>query len=253
MGVISIFKTDKGRVRRQNEDSGGIFINKTGTSLAVIADGMGGHNAGEVASQITVNSLQELWEKTEGAITPEQAESWYLDNISSINNKIFELSKSNPEYEGMGTTVVAAICTDMFATIANIGDSRCYIMNDIGFKQLTEDHSFVNALIKTGQISREEAELHPRKNFLMKALGTEQKIEMDIKTIAFEEGDKLLLCSDGLSNKVSIEEMEKLLKEDKPLNEKAEIFIQIANQNGGEDNISLAIIEYDACSESGCN
>ncbi|MEK3887023.1 Stp1/IreP family PP2C-type Ser/Thr phosphatase [Bacillus sp. FSL K6-3431] len=247
-----IYKTDKGKVRLQNEDSGGVFLNENGKVLAVIADGMGGHNAGEVASGIAVNTLEELWSEEKKTLTPEQAENWFLTNVSEVNEKIFKHAQENKECEGMGTTIVAAICTELFATIVNIGDSRCYILNETGFKQLTEDHSLINELIKTGHISREEAELHPRKNVLMKALGTEQIIDMDITTITFEEGDKILLCSDGLSNKVSNTEIENILKDVNPLAKKAELLIDIANQNGGEDNISLAIIEYDSCIESRC-
>ena len=107
----------------------------------------------------------------------------------------------------MGTTLVASICTEKYITIAHIGDSRGYVLTEDGFRQLTDDHSLVNELIKSGQISREDAELHPRKNVLLKAMGTEPVIEMDLKTITFEEDDQLLLCSDGLSNKVSSEVM----------------------------------------------
>ncbi|MCM3110199.1 Stp1/IreP family PP2C-type Ser/Thr phosphatase [Lederbergia lenta] len=250
--MTAIYKTDKGKVRKQNEDSGGIFTNKLGETLAVIADGMGGHNAGEVASQIAVNSLEEQWAAVDNAMTPEQAGNWFLKNVEAVNQKILTRAQENMEYDGMGTTLVAAICTDLFATIVNIGDSRCYVMNEAGFKQLTEDHSLINELIKTGQISREEAELHPRKNVLMKALGTEQAIDMDITTITFEQGDKIFLCSDGLTNKVSESEIETVLKNAHPLNEKVEILINLANQNGGEDNISVAVVEHGSCIESRC-
>ncbi len=111
----------------------------------------------------------------------------------------------------MGTTIVAVICTNRFVSIANIGDSRCYLSNELGFKQLTEDHSLVNELVRSGQISKEDAEHHPRKNVLLRALGTERDVVMDIKTITFEEGDLLLLCSDGLSNKVKENEMVEVL------------------------------------------
>ncbi|MDP4162048.1 MAG: protein phosphatase, partial [Bacillota bacterium] len=151
--------------------------------------------------------------------------------------------------DGMGTTIVAAICTDGFATIANIGDSRGYLMNEMGFKQLTEDHSLVNELVRSGQISREDAEHHPRKNVLLRALGTEQSVEMDIRTVMFESGDICLLCSDGLSNKVNETEMNQILADDQTLEQKALSFISLANENGGEDNITLAIVEYLAGSE----
>ena len=145
---------------------------------------------------------------------------------------------------GMGTTIVASICTEKFATIANIGDSRCYLFNESGFKQVTVDHSLVNELVRTGQITKEDAENHPRKNVLLRALGTETKVEMDISTVIFEEDDILLLCSDGLSNKLSEQEMLDILKNDQPFEEKADFFIHLANENGGEDNITLVLIQY---------
>lgn len=244
------FKTDTVKVRRHNEDDGGVFLHRSGYYLAVVADGMGGHNAGEVASQMAVANLQKHWNEIENIQTPEEAENWLRSKVTDINKDIYNHSKSNSELDGMGTTLVAAICTNLFATIVNIGDSRCYILNEDGFKQLTEDHSLVNELIKIGHISPEDAEIHPRKNMLLKAVGTEPVTEMDIITITFEEGDKLLLCSDGLSNKVTNQELESILQSDEDIDKKALTMINLANQNGGEDNISVAIIE--TCKESGC-
>lgn len=245
----SVHYTDKGKVRQHNEDSVGVFSNKDGDCLAVVADGMGGHRAGDVASSLTINKFEELWKSQGKFTTADQAESWLRNNISEINREVYEHSQSNMECEGMGTTVVAAICTENFATVVNIGDSRGYILNESGFSQLTEDHSLVNELVRSGQISKEDAEHHPRKNVLLRALGTEEKVEMDTRTIIFEEDDILLLCSDGLSNKVSQEEMKEILSGGIDLDEIGKQFISLANENGGEDNITLAIIKYP--SESG--
>jgi PPM family protein phosphatase len=249
----SVFKTDIGKVRQHNEDSGGIFISKRGDRLAIVADGMGGHNAGDVASEMTVNLFKESWENTEEMKSPEQAESWLRDKISDINQSVYLHAKNHKECEGMGTTVVAAICTDTFTTIANIGDSRCYILNESGFKQLTDDHTLVNELVKTGQITKEDAEHHPRKNLILKALGTEESIRADFLTIIHDEGDYLLLCSDGLSNKVSEQSMQKVLLNEMSLSDKAGTLIEMANQNGGEDNITLIVIQFAPNNESGCN
>ncbi|WP_421384524.1 Stp1/IreP family PP2C-type Ser/Thr phosphatase [Bacillus salacetis] len=247
----SVHYTDKGKVRQHNEDSVGVFSNKEGDCLAVVADGMGGHRAGDVASSMTINRFEELW-KAEGKITTaEQAEKWLQDKIKEINLNVYQHSKSNTDCEGMGTTVVAAICTENFATIVNIGDSRGYIFNESGFSQLTEDHSLVNELVRSGQISKEDAEHHPRKNVLLRALGTEEKVEMDTRTIIFEEEDLILLCSDGLSNKVSEEEMKEILTNSDDLDQAGKQFISLANENGGEDNISLAIVKYTPESRNG--
>ncbi|WP_456271586.1 Stp1/IreP family PP2C-type Ser/Thr phosphatase [Bacillus sp. AK031] len=247
----SVHYTDTGKVRQHNEDSVGIFNNQGGDCLAVVADGMGGHRAGDVASSMTITKFEELWKAEEKIKTADQAEKWLQDKIKQINQEVFEHSRNHMECEGMGTTVVAAICTDNFATVVNIGDSRGYILNESGFNQLTEDHSLVNELVRSGQISKEDAEHHPRKNVLLRALGTEEKVELDIKTIIFEEDDILFLCSDGLSNKVSQEEMEEILKSSEDLGLIGKKFISLANENGGEDNISLAIVKFPSESRDG--
>lgn len=245
----AVYKTDVGRVRKNNEDSVGIFINNDGQRLAIVADGMGGHLAGDVASSMTLTALKEMWEESERIQTADQAEEWLKSKIVQVNRDLFEHSNNHAECEGMGTTIEAVITTNLFATIAHVGDSRCYILNESGFQQLTEDHTLVNELVRTGQISKEDAEHHPRKNVILRALGTEQTVNIDIKTITFEEGDNLLLCSDGLSNKVSEEEMAEILKNDDNLDKKAETLISLANEHGGEDNITLAIVEFSEFSE----
>ncbi len=247
----AVFITDRGKVRQHNEDSGGIFLNPAGVRLAIVADGMGGHRAGDVASNLTVTKMKEFWEKSANVETPEQAEEWLRNTIHEVNLMLFKHAEENSDCQGMGTTIVAAICTNRFATIANIGDSRCYLLNENGFKQITEDHSLVNELVRSGQISKEDAEHHPRKNVLLRALGTEKSVEMDIVTIVFEEGDVLLLCSDGLSNKLTTDEMLEILISSENLKEKSEKFVELANHYGGEDNITLVLLEYLDESESG--
>lgn len=252
-GMRAVFRTDKGKVRQHNEDSGGVFLNLVGQQIAIVADGMGGHRAGDVASEMTVNKMKEQWEKTGVMETPAEAEMWLREHVLQVNSDLLDHSKSHSDCEGMGTTIVAVIITDLFATIAHIGDSRCYILNEVGFSQLTEDHSLVNELVRSGQISKEDAEHHPRKNVLTRALGTENSVEMDVNTIVFEEDDKLLLCSDGLSNKVTEKEMKELLQKNKTLGEKADSLINLANDYGGEDNITLIIVEFNPDGAQGDN
>jgi protein phosphatase len=242
--VKAVFKTDQGRIRSNNEDNGGIFINRNGHLLAIVADGMGGHLAGDVASEMTITLLQERWEQSQGIETADQAEAWLKKHILEVNKLLLNHSMSNTECEGMGTTIEAVIATNLFTTIAHVGDSRCYILNDSGFKQLTEDHTLVNELVRTGQITKEDAEHHPRKNVILRALGTEEDIKIDIKTIMFEEGDFLLLCSDGLSNKVHEKDMVQILQSNDSLEHRASALINLANENGGEDNITLIILEF---------
>jgi PPM family protein phosphatase len=246
----AVFKTDKGKVRPHNEDNGGIFVNKNGMLLAVVADGMGGHLAGDVASKMTISHIQTYWEETEQKLSPNGAEQWFHEKISTINELLFQHAQENKECQGMGTTFVGAICGETYCTIGHIGDSRCYVLNNNGLTQITEDHSLVNELVRSGQITKKDAEHHPRKNVLLRALGTEKKVQLDVKTITFENNDILLLCSDGLSNKVSEIEMTEILSSSIPIEEKAEKLIDLANSYGGEDNISLAIVEYASGSES---
>ncbi|MBB5354932.1 protein phosphatase [Anoxybacillus mongoliensis] len=246
----AVFQTDVGKIRSHNEDNGGVFINKAGNYLAVVADGMGGHLAGDVASEMTMTQLKQFWEETDEMTSPQQAETWLKEHVMKVNESLFHHSQKNDHCQGMGTTVVAAICTNQFATIGHIGDSRCYLLNANGFQQMTEDHSLVNELVKSGQLSKEDAEYHPRKHVLLRALGTEQTIQLDVKTVTVEEGDMLLLCSDGLSNKVSEQTMVDVLTSDRSLEEKAQALIDVANEHGGEDNITLAIVQFAAADES---
>ena len=233
----------QGKVKALNEDHAEVFTSTTSLILAVIADGMGGHLAGDVASRMATSLLQEKWEKeTESLNTPEKAEKWFQKNIKSINEEIYQYANEHPECQGMGTNTCAVICSDQFVTVAHIGDSRCYLLNHDGFRQITDDHSLVNELVKSGQISKEDAEHHPRKNVLLRALGTEANVTIDTKTIEFERGDCVVLCSDGLTNKVSDLEIKSILVEDQPIENKANQLVELANHYGGEDNISVAII-----------
>lgn len=240
----TIFLSDQGKVRPHNEDSVGIFKNRSGTILAIVADGMGGHKAGDIASSMTITHFETVWAQTNLFSVPEDAEKWLKEQITIINTILYEHSLSNQDCQGMGTTIVVSISTENFTTIAHIGDSRGYILNNNGFQQITVDHSYVNELVRSGQISKLEAENHPRKNVLMRALGTEKTVEIDIKTIILEKHDILMLCSDGLSNKVQESELSEILREDLPLEKRAEKLVLLANDRGGEDNITLAIVEY---------
>ena len=243
------FKSDVGQVRSHNEDNGGFTRNKEGMLLAVVADGMGGHQAGDVASKMTIEILSEKWRETEGINTPTSIESWLEQAISDVNAQIFEHSIKNPQCQGMGTTLVAVVCTSQFVTYAHIGDSRAYLMNGETFLQKTEDHSLVNELVRSGQITPLEAENHPRRNVLLRALGTERTIKVDIKTIEWDEGNFILLCSDGLSNKIKDQEMFEILHKVTSLEDKVTELITTANERGGEDNISVALV-YNICNEN---
>ncbi|MCP3026171.1 Stp1/IreP family PP2C-type Ser/Thr phosphatase [Halobacillus sp. A5] len=241
--MIGIFLSDQGKVRNHNEDAGGIFHHEKNQVLAVVADGMGGHKAGDVASQLAVSTLHKKWNETSYILQPGEAEKWMRNAITEVNREILHHSRENEECRGMGTTVVAALCNNQFTTIGHIGDSRVYLANGDGFVRITEDHSLVNELVRSGQISEEQAETHPRKNVLLKALGTDENVSPDIRTLEFEEGDRLLLCSDGLTNKVQEHELSRLSEYNGNWQDFCQSFINLANERGGEDNITMAVVQ----------
>ncbi|MFC0558655.1 Stp1/IreP family PP2C-type Ser/Thr phosphatase [Halalkalibacter alkalisediminis] len=237
------FRTDIGRVRSHNEDSGGVFKNQIGI-LAVVADGMGGHRAGDVASAMSTDYFRQQWEQEKKIGSVVEAEKWLADHFEKLNSELYVHAKQHEECYGMGTTLVVALCTEEFISIAHIGDSRAYIFNEFGFHLKTNDHSLVQELVRNGQISEEEAEHHPRRNVLLRALGTEKDIKMDVTTLQVEEDQLLLLCSDGLTNKLSTEDLKWQLEKDVSLSERAEGLIKLANERGGEDNITVAIVHF---------
>lgn len=242
--MYTIVVSDRGQIRQLNEDFGEIIENNNNQYLAVIADGMGGHKAGDVASFMAASILKEAFEKETNIQTAQDATNWLQVYIQKANEEIFAHARKNASCEGMGTTIVAAIITENFATIGHVGDSRCYLKNDTGFVQITNDHSLVYELMRTGQISKEEAEIHPMKNVVLRSVGTDEKVNIDIKTITFEENDMLLLCSDGLSNKLNEQEINQIIEMNNSLEEKANQLVALANEYGGEDNITVAIVHY---------
>lgn len=246
MKMEAIFLTDVGKIRPHNEDDGDVVKDANNNQLlALVADGMGGHQAGEVASRTAKEFILKKWDENDKVFTPKEAEKWLEETIQQANVVLYERAQNNPEYEGMGTTLVVAICSEQFVTVAHVGDSRIYLKTDDAFKQLTLDHSLVGELVRNGQITEAEALHHPRKNVLLRALGTEQDVKVDIETIHWEPGNYLLLCSDGLTNKILNDELNEQFTEDISLKDIGERLIHMANERGGEDNISLAIVFYD--------
>ncbi|PPA72100.1 Stp1/IreP family PP2C-type Ser/Thr phosphatase [Jeotgalibacillus proteolyticus] len=244
------FISDQGKVRQLNEDAGGVYINPSGQLLAVVADGMGGHRAGDVASLMAVEKIEKLWATGPEISKPVEAEKWLKSSIEEINKVLYNHSIHHADCEGMGTTIVAAICTREFVTLGNVGDSRGYIVSEQKIRQITEDHSFVNALVQSGEISKSDAEHHPRKNLLLKSLGSNGLVNPTISTITVEEGDIILLCSDGLSNKIDEQLMAAAASQTMELQQRASKLVNQANLNGGEDNITIAIVEYSSVKES---
>jgi PPM family protein phosphatase len=241
------FQTDVGMVRKHNEDSGEVFT-KGEHFLAVIADGMGGHKAGDIASQEALKVIKAAWVQFEENMG--NFKDWIQNVLRDTNKHIFEFSQVNPETRGMGTTIVAALGTNKEVTVAHIGDSRCYLYSNGELKRVTDDHSLVQELVKSGQITEDEAEIHPRRNMIMKAVGTDETVEAELNVITWKTGDYLLLCSDGLSDKVSFKKIKEALDSSaETVAEKVGKLITWAKDAGGEDNITAILIQNSSDTE----
>jgi protein phosphatase len=236
------YMTDPGRVRSHNEDSVTILKNASNEFLLVVADGMGGHRKGEVASSIVVSNLGKRFNDTPGIGTKLDAVNWLNDNISEINREILDYGEKNIDSKGLGTTVVVALLTKDYLIFGNIGDSSGYVIKNKKLHKVTHDHTLVNLLVDAGNLSEEEAKNHPKKNVLMKALGAADKCELDIFDIGCDI-DGILLCSDGLTNMLTDEQIEKVLNDEElTMEEKVEKLIKKCNARGGNDNISVAYL-----------
>lgn len=236
--------SDIGQKRLVNEDRAAMYVRSDFVHLGVIADGMGGHNAGDIASEMAITQIGELFESATAKdfSSVETIKHWFKSAIQTINHAIFHYSLTHEDCQGMGTTFLAVLTKGKDTVICHIGDSRAYEWHSGRMRQLTKDHSYVNILVENGEISKEEAECHPQKNLITKSLGTEKTIEPDFISYNFPTYSHLLLCSDGLSNKLSLEDMTSILSNRATVNEKAIQLVNLANQNGGEDNISLVLI-----------
>lgn len=241
----SFYLTDAGKVRSHNEDSVTIVKNQNGEHLMMVADGMGGHRAGEIASSMVVTHLGARFSNLSTVGTKFDAVNWLNENINIVNNDILKYTEENPESTGMGTTIVLALLTDNFLIFGNIGDSSGFVLKNGKLHKITKDHTLVNLLVETGEIKPEDALNHPKKNVLMKALGTENKQVLDIFDVD-RDVDAILLCSDGLTNMLTYEQIEKVLGEkDLKIEDRLLKIIKKCNVRGGTDNISIAYLLKD--------
>ena len=237
----SFYLTDAGKVRSHNEDSVIIVKNQNDDYLMAIADGMGGHSAGEVASSIAIGYLGKYFKETFLNMSKVDAVNWIRDAFSEINTLIFQHEKTHPESKRMGTTLVLAILTKDYLLFGNVGDSSGFIMKDEKLHKVTYDHTLVNLLVSAGELTEEEAKDHPKKNVLMKALGANDPIDIDIFDCDMEI-DGILLASDGLTNMLEEESIEKVLNSEGDIEDKVIKLIRKANNRGGTDNISVAYL-----------
>ena len=234
--------SDVGRVRANNEDS--FRFEKLGEEQAVfvVCDGMGGAQAGQVASSVASSVfIEQLRSYVREKMTVRYMESTLRNAVTFASHDTYQKANSEEQFYGMGTTLVGGIYHEGQVMLANIGDSRAYILDENGLRKVTRDHSLVEELIQHGEITEEQARNHPRRNIITRALGPERRPKPDIYPLTLEKGQKLLLCSDGLTGMLETEEIKELLmKED--VSEVCRGLVDAANENGGTDNITVLIL-----------
>ena len=234
--------SDIGKVRKENEDSFYIPSLEDEIKLFLVADGIGGQTHGKLASMMTIEEIIKFFIKNDS--TYENYSMLISDAIKFANASILDLASTRPEYLGMGTTLVAALINDDNLLLTNAGDSRCYIIRKGIISQLTVDNSYVQYLLQQGAISTEEAQTHPQRNLITKAIGLEESIEIDVESIKLYPGDILLLCTDGLTSMLSDEEiLHIILKKKGNVEAATEALVKQAKLNGGTDNITAILVE----------
>ncbi len=237
--ILAAGRTDVGQVREGNEDA---LLIRDG--LFAVADGMGGHLAGEVAS---ATALELLENALDGRVfqDSEAARAALSDTVVEANQRVSSLAEENPEYRGMGTTLTAAMVEGRRVHIAHVGDSRAYLLRNGQFQQLTDDHTLVQHLVDEGQITAAEAESHPQRSIITRAIGVAEEVEVDTFTVDLRPGDQLLLCSDGLTGVVEDSDIAERLREDASPQDVVDGLVALANDAGGPDNITVVLLRYD--------
>lgn len=236
--------TDPGMIRDHNEDSVIIVNNSNNEYLLAVADGMGGHLCGEVASSIAIRHLGERFKKISSIGNKDDAFKWLKEVVNEINVLIFKYTDEHEESKGMGTTLVLAVLTKDFLIYGNIGDSSGFAIKQGHLHKITNDHTLVNILVAAGDLTEEEAKNHPQKNVLMKALGSSMTAEIDLFDVE-SDVEGILLCSDGLTNMLEKDKIENVLSEKTTLEERLQKMIHKCNNRGGNDNISIACLMKD--------
>lgn len=242
----------RGKVRKQNEDSYYIPSCKYKIDgLFMVADGMGGHRAGDVASKMVVREITSYFNEHFGDMTTfDDVKDIMHQSIEQANKVVYDHSLMDEKYEGMGTTLTMAYFYGDKVCIAHVGDSRGYLFRNKTVNQITRDHSLVQELLENGSITREEVEHHPQKNVITRALGTDRDVEIDYYQIDLEDGDIMLLCTDGLVAHVDIEDMDdSIIIANSDAEDLAKILVRKALDGGGIDNITVVIVKYDKVAE----
>ncbi len=228
-------------MRTENQDALIVKDLAEDAAFAVVCDGMGGANAGKVASTNAAKGIADYVERSYRAgMTAAELEKLLRNAIASANIELYDMAMNNPSYAGMGTTAVAAVAAGETAVIAHVGDSRIYLFGE-ELTQLTRDHSIVQTLVESGKISPEDARVHPRKNVITRAIGVEETVAVDTEQFPFRSGDRLLLCTDGLTNELDAGEITEILK-NVPEDCAPDRLVDAANTHGGKDNITVVTL-----------
>jgi protein phosphatase len=236
--------TDKGLIRETNEDSCNIIRDSRNDIYAfIIADGMGGHNCGEIASGTAVEYISAYFEDHAGDFLSAADRGAALKElVQDANSQVWEKSLESPETNGMGTTLTMAVVAGNTATVAHVGDSRLYLVREGRLQQVTNDHSYIEELVRKGTLTREEADNHPGRNIITRAIGSSPELEVDIFSLTMLINDILVLCTDGLTNMVGEDEIGETAQSNDP-EAACKQLIEAANRNGGEDNVTVIVIK----------
>lgn len=243
--MVTAVYSDVGSVRKVNEDSYYVSKFENNNGYIIIADGMGGHKGGQMASKTAIEEINRTINfKKIRKMSKDEIEQKLKECIEKANMAVFTKALGDDTLSGMGTTLVLCLVVDKVAYIANVGDSRLYVVRNNKIAQVTKDHSVVQMLIDSGEITENEAKNHPNKNVITRAIGSDVKVESDIFYYKLEENDYILMCTDGLSNMVDDSVMLDVLISENSLETAVEKLGKIANENGGLDNITLAVLKY---------
>lgn len=237
------YRSDVGKIRAHNEDAAEIFRNEFATVLTV-ADGMGGHAYGDIASQLVIEKVRTRFEALTQFEDQEAARIWLKSILQEANDEIIAYIEKNNVEKGMGTTVIIAVLTRHFIALAHVGDSRAYLLANGKLRQVTKDHTFVRKLIEEGKLTEKKAKSHPHRNIIMNALGVGLDLKFDYLVVENYDLDAVLLCTDGLTSMAEDKDIQSVLEEPQSTVEKVEKLIKLANEMGGRDNVTAALYEF---------
>ena len=241
--MIKVYgRTDRGKVRSTNQDSFTVKELPGGAALAIVCDGMGGEHGGNVASRNAVNIVgQRVWARYREELDSNSIRSMLLVAASVANTMVHDMGQKNSSLTGMGTTLVACVARGGTAHFAHAGDSRAYLIGPEGITQITRDHSVVQMLVENGELTEEEARVHPKKNYITRAVGVAEQLECEYNECSLGAGETVLICTDGLSNAVAEEEIARIVRDNAP-QDAVQALVDAANEAGGHDNITALLL-----------